>query len=114
MSKPEVALHEQREWLHVTLSSIGDAVITTDISGNITFLNPVAQSLTGWTLEQAAGVPLDDVFQIVNETSRRTVENPATRALREGVVVGLANHTLLVAKDGTERPIDDMPPRSAI
>ena len=63
MSKLEVALHEQREWLRVTLSSIGDAVITTDTSGNITFLNPVAQSLTGWTLEKATGVPLDDVFQ---------------------------------------------------
>ena len=100
MSEPEAALHEQREWLRVTLSSIGDAVITTDTSGNITFLNPVAQALTGWTLEDATGVPLATVFQIVNEETRRTVENPATRALREGVVVGLANHTLLIAKDG--------------
>lgn len=107
MSEPEAALHDQREWLRVTLSSIGDAVITTDTSGNVTFLNPVAQSLTGWTLEQATGVPLHDVFNIVNEETRRTVENPATRALREGLVVGLANHTLLVAKDGSERPIDD-------
>jgi len=100
-------LHEQREWLRVTLSSIGDAVITTDISGNVTFLNPVAQSLTGWSLDEACGVPLDTVFKIVNEETRQTVENPATRALREGLVVGLANHTLLIAKDGTERPIDD-------
>ena len=107
MSEPEAALHEQREWLRVTLSSIGDAVITTDTSGNVTFLNPAAQSLTGWTLEQATGVPLHNVFKIVNEETRRTVENPATRALREGLVVGLANHTLLVAKDGSERPIDD-------
>ena len=107
MSEPEVALHEQREWLRVTLSSIGDAVITTDTAGLVTFMNPVAQSLTGWTLEQATGVPLHDVFQIVNAESRRTAENPATRALRDGVVVGLANHTLLVSKDGTERPIDD-------
>ena len=101
------ALHEQREWLRVTLSCIGDAVITTDTKGCVTFLNPVAQSLTGWTQEEAAGVPLESVFKIVNEETRRTVENPATRALREGVVVGLANHTLLIAKDGTERPIDD-------
>ena len=106
MPESEDALHEQREWLRVTLSSIGDAVITTDASGKITFLNPVAQSLTGWTPEQAIGVPLEDVFLIVNEESRQTVENPATRALREGVIVGLANHTLLVAKDGSERPIE--------
>jgi PAS domain S-box-containing protein len=104
---PDEALHEQREWLRVTLSSIGDAVITTDTSGNVTFLNPVAQSLTGWSLDEASGVPLDAVFKIVNEETRQTVENPAIRALREGLVVGLANHTLLIAKDGTERPIDD-------
>ena len=101
------ALHEQREWCRVTLASIGDAVITTDINGGVTFLNPVAQSLTGWTLEEAAGQPLDRVFRIINEESRQPVESPAVRALREGVVVGLANHSLLIAKDGTERPIDD-------
>jgi PAS domain S-box-containing protein len=89
------ALQEQREWLRVTLSSIGDAVITTDPQGCVTFLNPVAQSLTGWTQEGAAGVPLESVFKIVNEETRRTVENPATGALRDGVGVGLANHTLL-------------------
>jgi PAS domain S-box-containing protein len=107
MSDLEAALHEQRECLRVTLSSIGDAVITTDTSGTVTFLNPVAQALTGWTLEDAIGVPLATVFQIVNEETRHTIENPATRALREGVVVGLANHTLLIAKDGRERLIDD-------
>jgi len=101
------ALHEQREWLRVTLSSIGDAVITTDTKGSITYLNPVAVSLTGWTQEDAAGIPLELVFKIINEETRQTVENPATRALREGLVVGLANHTLLIAKDGTERAIDD-------
>ncbi len=101
------ALHEQREWLRVTLSSIGDAVITTDTQGSITYLNPVAVSLTGWTQAEAAGIPLDLVFKIINEETRQTVENPATRALREGLVVGLANHTLLIAKDGTERAIDD-------
>ena len=101
------ALHEQREWLRVTLSSIGDAVITTDTKGSITYLNPVAVSLTGWTQEDAAGIPLELVFKIINEKTRQAVENPATRALREGLVVGLANHTLLIAKDGTERAIDD-------
>ncbi|MFN5948775.1 MAG: PAS domain-containing protein, partial [Pirellulaceae bacterium] len=101
------ALHEQREWLRVTLSSIGDGVITCDTSGNVTFLNPVAQNLTGWSQDEAVGVPLVTVFNIINQDTRRTVENPATRALREGVIVGLANHTLLISKDGTERPIDD-------
>ncbi len=100
-------LHEQREWLRVTLTSIGDAVITTDTKGFVTFLNPVARSLTGWTQEDAAGVPLESIFKIINEDSRLTVENPATRALREGIVVGLANHTLLISKDGTEYTIDD-------
>ena len=107
MSELEVALHEQPEWLRATLSSIGDAVIATDTSGNITFLNPVAQALTGWTEKDAKGVPVASVFQIVNEETRHTVENPVTRALSEGVVVGVANHTLLIAKDGRERPIDD-------
>jgi PAS domain S-box-containing protein len=104
--QPET-LHEQREWLRVTLSSIGDAVITTDTKGSVTYLNPVAESLTGWTQEEAAGTPLELVFKIINEATRATVENPAIRALREGLVVGLANHTLLIAKDGTERAIDD-------
>jgi len=90
--------------LEVTLSSIGDAVITTDGDGNITFLNPVAQSLTGWAQDEAAGVPLDTVFKIVNEETRATVENPGIRALREGLVFGLANHTLLIARNGAERP----------
>ena len=101
------ASQDQRELLRVTLSSIGDAVITTDKEIRITFLNPVAETLTGWMQEEAIGVPLERVFKIVNEETRRTVENPAYRALREGVVVGLANHTLLIAKDGTEHPIDD-------
>jgi PAS domain S-box-containing protein len=107
MNDTVAPLYEQRQWLQVTLSSIGDAVITTDAEGKVTFLNPVAQTLTGWTQNDAAGVPLDEVFRIINQESRLTVENPATRALREGLIVGLANHTLLIAKDGTERAIDD-------
>ena len=75
--------------------------------GRITFLNSVAESLTGWTQQEAEGVPLETVFKIVNEDTRNTVESPTIRALRDGVIVGLANHTLLIAKDGTERPIDD-------
>lgn len=95
------------EWIRVTLSSIGDAVVTTDLEGRVTFLNPVAESLTGWTQADAYGQPLDAIFRIVNQESRHTVESPTVRALRDGVIVGLANHTLLIAKDGTERPIDD-------
>ncbi len=98
---------EQRELLRVTLHSIGDAVMTTDNEGRITYLNDVAESLTGWIRADALGQPLDAVFRIVNEETRRPVESPATTALRDGVVVGLANHTVLIRKDGSERPIDD-------
>jgi PAS domain S-box-containing protein len=110
ISRERKALEELRlseERFRVTLSSIGDAVIATDASGGITFMNPVAERLTKWTAQQALGVPLDEVFKIINEFSRRTVENPVTKVIREGVIVGLANHTLLVAKDGMESPIDD-------
>jgi PAS domain S-box-containing protein len=93
--------------LRVTLASIGDAVITTDTEGRVTFLNPVAEFLTGWTQGDAAGLSLESVFKIVNQETRRPVESPTVRALRDGVIVGLANHTLLISKDGTERPIDD-------
>jgi PAS domain S-box-containing protein len=82
-------------------------VITTDNDGLVTFLNPMAESLTGWTQAEAAGAPLERVFHVLSEGSRQAVESPTVRALRDGVAVGLANHTLLVAKDGTERLIDD-------
>ena len=100
-------LRNESERFRITLSSIGDAVISTDARGCITFLNRVAELLTGWTHEEAVGKPLPDVFNIVNPQTRTAVENPAARALREGRVVGLANHTVLVARDGTEKPIDD-------
>ena len=103
----ELALLEQREWLRVTLSSIGDGVITVDANLSVTFLNSVAQSLTGWTQAEAAGAPLEAVFRIINEESRKPVENAAARALREGTIVELAKHSLLITKDGTERPVDD-------
>ena len=105
--KTEEALHFQPEWCRVTLASIGDAVIATDTEGRVTFLNPVAESLTGWTQNEAAGGALESVFKIVNHETRKTVESPTIRAMLDGVIVGLANHTLLIAKDGTERPIDD-------
>lgn len=103
----ERALQEQNEYLHVTLTSIGDGVIVTDESGRVTMMNAVAEKLTGWSTVSAAGVPLEQVFHIVNEETREPIESPALRALRDGKVVGLANHTLLIARDGTERPIDD-------
>jgi len=103
----ESKLAEQGERLRTTLASIGDAVITTDKDGRVTHLNPVARELTRWTNEQATGKPLHEVFRIVNETTRKTVESPVAKALREGVIVGLANHTILIAKDGVEWGIDD-------
>ncbi|HEU0179863.1 MAG TPA: CHASE3 domain-containing protein [Blastocatellia bacterium] len=105
--RAEEALRQQREWLQVTLSSIGDAVIASDTNGAVTFLNPVAESLTRWKQEEAQGRQLREVFNIVNEQTRQTVDNPALRAMREGSIVGLANHTTLIAQDGTETPIDD-------
>ncbi len=98
---------EQRERLHTTIASIGDAVICTDAEGRVEFLNPVAQKLTGWNEADAVGHYLPEVFHIVNEQTRREVENPALKALREGHVIGLANHTILISKDGHEYPIDD-------
>lgn len=96
-----------QQWLQVTLASIGDGVITIDAEGKVTFLNPVAEKLTGWPSDEARGLPLDTVFKIINEDSRTVVENPAIRALREGVVFGLANHTILLTRDGKEIAIDD-------
>jgi PAS domain S-box-containing protein len=101
-------LHTQaQEEIRTTLYSIGDGVITTDEKGCVTRVNPVAETLTGWTETQAKGKPLTQIFQIINEISRSEVENPVDRVLREGIIVGLANHTLLIARDGTERPIAD-------
>jgi PAS domain S-box-containing protein len=100
-------IERQRQWLQVTLSSIGDAVIATDRAGNVIFMNAVAQALTGWPEADAAGQPLETVFHIVNEETHAIVENPFTKVLRENTVVGLANHTLLITRDGREIPIDD-------
>lgn len=107
MRRAERQTELRRETLRITLSSIGDAVIGADAEACITSLNPVAESLTGWTEAEAIGKPLDAVFRIVNEETRAKVENPARRALREGTIVGLANHTILIRKDGTELAIDD-------
>lgn len=97
----------QRNSLSTTLTSIGDAVIVCDKDGKITLLNPTAAQLTGWSMQQAIGEHLDTVFPIVNETSRKKVESPVSKVLRTGQVVGLANHTVLIRRDGSEIAIDD-------
>jgi PAS domain S-box-containing protein len=103
----ERTLRNERELLEVTLASIGDAVIATDPDGRISFMNAVAASQTGWDPAQAIGRPLHEVFVIVNESTRLAVENPVERVLREKKVVGLANHTVLIRRDGQSHPIDD-------
>ena len=100
-------LREQRELLKVTLKSIGDAVIATDVAGRISFINPTAEDLTGWDSSEVVGKPLDEVFKIVNEDTRAKVESPYEAVVRQGLTVGLANHTLLVGKNGAEIPIED-------
>jgi two-component system cell cycle sensor histidine kinase/response regulator CckA len=103
----ERKLKENERWLSTILKSIGDAVMVTDAEGNIQFMNYVACFLTGCKFEQAVGKPLVDIFNIVNEKTHKKVEDPVTKVIREGKVVGLANHTILISKDGTEIPIDD-------
>jgi PAS domain S-box-containing protein len=103
----EEQLREAQQRLATTLYSIGDGVLATNETARVTIINRVAQELTGWSEKEAVGARVDDVFHIVNEESRAKVANPIARVLKEGIVVGLANHTLLIARDGTERPIAD-------
>ncbi len=105
--KAEGETRQREEWLQVTLHSIGDGVVCTDARGRVTMMNPVAEVLTGWTQNAAQGRPLDEVFTIINEQTRRPVSNPVDKVLRDASVVGLAHRTILVGRDGTERPIDD-------
>lgn len=107
LKQSEAETRRARDWFLTTLSSIGDAVIATDPDGRVTFLNAVGQALTGWTQDEATGIPLDQVFVIQNEETGALVENPVTRVLREGGIVALANHTKLIARDGRQIPIDD-------
>ena len=97
----------QRERLEVTLRSIGDGVISTDTEGRVTALNRQAEELTGWTEATALGRPVQEVFVIVNEESRQAGENPVEKVLKTGQIVGLANSTILIARDGTERILAD-------
>jgi PAS domain S-box-containing protein len=107
LRRAEASQREQREWFEVTLASIGDAVIVTDAQGRVTFMNAMAEALTGWPNAEVVGKDLPEVFRIINMDTRQAVENPVTKVIRMGTSVGLANHTLLIANDGTERPIDD-------
>lgn len=97
----------RREWLRVALHSIGDAVIATDAHGAVQLMNRVAEELTGWTTGEARGRPLKEIFPIVNERTREPVEDPCGKVLSTGRIVGLANHTVLISRHGSERPIDD-------
>lgn len=97
----------EKERLRVMLMSIGDGVIVTDAAGKVSMLNPVAERMTGWTFGQASGHPIDEVFHIVNEDTRLPVESPALRAITAGVVVGMANHTVLISRSGDECSIED-------
>ena len=105
--KNEEAILLREEKLAVTLNSIGDGVISTDINGTVTHLNPVAEKLTGWNNSDAIGQPLQKVFNIINSETREIAANPIWRVINEGVIVGLANHTALIAKNGSERQIAD-------
>src|SRR4051812_3555778 len=104
---PHQALQKAELWFETTLRSLGEAVIATDAEGRVQFMNPVAEQLTGWSSPEALGRPVETVFQIINEKSRRPVHDPVAKVIRSGAVVGLANHTVLVGKDGKEFPIDD-------
>jgi len=98
---------DKRDWLQITLSSIGDGVIGADAEGRVNYLNPVAETLTGWSLADAAGKEVEQVFRIIREVTRKPVEQPVRKVIERGLTVGLGNHTLLIARDGSERPIDD-------
>jgi PAS domain S-box-containing protein len=107
MKRATDALEEEKERLNVTLRSIGDGVITTDTQGKVILINPVAESLVGWTQQEVYKRPLAEVFHIINEKTRLQCENPVTKVLAEGEIVTLANHTILITRDGRERSIAD-------
>jgi PAS domain S-box-containing protein len=107
MAEVELARRASEERHRVTLMSVGDGVIVTDVAGCVQLMNPVAENLTGWMLNDALGKPLEEVFHIINEESRRRVEDPVKKVIREGNVVGLANHSLLISRDGREFLIAD-------
>ncbi len=107
LSQSDIHRRRELERFRLTLTSIGDAVIATDGRGRVTFINPVAESLIGWSATEAVDRPLDQVLRIINEATRQPVDNPVARVLATGEIIGMANRTVLIARDGTERPIED-------
>ena len=107
LEQAQTSLIESEQRWATTLSSIGDSVIATNVSGGVTFMNAIAEQSTGWTLSEALGKPLKEVFHIINEETRMEVESPFVNVLEKGMIVGLANHTILVRRDGSEIPLDD-------
>ena len=105
--KMERKVRKSRQWLFTTLKSIGDGVIATDWQGRVKFMNPMAEKMTGWPQSDAVGKPLPEIFHIINEHTREIVEDPAAKVISTGQIIGLANHTLLIRRDGTEIPIKD-------
>ncbi len=105
--RAEASIANEKERLLVTLRSIGDAVIATDVQGRVALMNKVAEELTGWSMQEVVGDPLTRVFVVINEHTRERLEDPVNRVLSSGMIVELANHTLLVSKDGVERAIAD-------
>src|SRR4051794_13514726 len=107
MNEATRSLPFDERWFSTALKSIGDAVIATDERGRVLFMNPVAEALTGWSDGGAHGKDLTEVFSIINEATRKPVENPVATILVTGHIIGLANHTVLIARDNKEIPIDD-------
>ena len=105
--RADEALRDSEQRYATTLASIGDAVIATDVEGSVTFMNGVAEELTGWTLDEASQKPAKAVFNIINEYTLQKVDDPVTKVLENGAIVGLANHTILIRRDGSEVAIDD-------
>lgn len=103
----ESKLRESQDWLSTVLHSIGDAVIATDREGTVIFMNPVAEKLTGWGQDEAKGTDLEEIFNIINEETEEKAENPVQKVLKAGVILSIANHTILISKNGTQLPIDD-------
>ncbi|MCK5522925.1 MAG: response regulator [Thiomargarita sp.] len=107
LEKQQDAVEQQRKWFEVTLSNVGDGIITTDVSMHITFMNPVAENMTGWTFQAAQGRLFTDVFDIINGQTRQPVKNPIEQVIREGSIVHLPEHTVLIAQDAREIPMED-------
>jgi PAS domain S-box-containing protein len=99
-------IREKNQWLAAVIESLGDAVIATDAQGSIKLMNPIAEALTGWKQNEALGKPLGNIFNIISKNADEQIEDPLTKAIRDDMFYGLADHTILVTKEGMERYID--------